>query len=163
MTIGFSNRDKREEEVEELIRNDLCMVGSDGIETPKEYGSLHPRTYGAFARVISKYVREGVMSLPEAICKITSFPARRFGLEDRGTISKGKKADLFVFDLENFADRATLDNPRSSPKGVKWVIVNGQVSVKDGEITGLGYGRVLKRKPQESLSSQIRSCKIRKT
>lgn len=144
MTVGHFTRENKEQELERLFKHELHMVGSDAIETPKVFGQVHPRTYGAFARVFSQIVKGGVLSLAQAIFKMTYFPARRFGLRDRGLIDEGKSADLLVFDLGKFEDRASLEDPRRSPLGVELVMVNGQVAVQGGQIKGSGSGRILK-------------------
>lgn len=133
------------DEVEELRQNELQMLGSDGIEMPPELGTVHPRTYGSFAKVLADVVHKDLL-LPRVIRKMTSFTALRFGLKDRGLIAVGKKADLVVIDPATFKDNATYGAPRKHPSGIKWVIVNGRISVKDEKIVGSGVGRVIKSK-----------------
>jgi N-acyl-D-aspartate/D-glutamate deacylase len=106
----------------------------------------HPRTYGTFPRVLARYVRqEKLLSLPEAIRKMTSLPASRFGVKDRGVIARGKKADLVLFDASTIEDRATYENPNQYPVGIKAVVVNGQIVVENDEHTGALPGRALTR------------------
>jgi len=124
--------------------------GSDGasitIETYRG-GKPHPRFLGSFARVLGKYVREEqVLSLEEAVHKMTLHSARRLGFTDRGELAIGKKADVTVFDSANVADRATFEDPLHYPSGIAFVLVNGTVVVDKGEHTGAKPGRVLRRK-----------------
>jgi len=139
-----------EEDVRRVISHPLAMIGSDSVAAAP-YGLLgeghpHPRTYGTFPRVLGRYVREeGVLSLEEAVAKMTSRPAAKLGLRDRGRIAPGMAADIAVFDAETIADRATYEKPHQYGVGVRWVIVNGVVEL-DGEVhQGRGAGRVLGR------------------
>jgi len=109
-------------------------------------GRPHPRTYGSTARVLGRYVRErGTLSLETAIAKLTSVPAERLGLRDRGAIRKGAAADLVVFDPTTVADVATYLEPATYPTGIQHVIVNGRVAIRDGVETGERSGRLLRR------------------
>jgi N-acyl-D-amino-acid deacylase len=120
----------------------LGMICTDGLLG----GRPHPRVYGTFPRVLGRYVRERKnLTLEEAIRKMTSLPARRLGLKDRGILAEGNYADIVVFDPATVTDRATYDNPRQYPLGIRHVIVNGVLSVEGGEHTGKLGGRVLKR------------------
>ncbi len=104
----------------------------------------HPRSYGTFPRVLGKYVREeGVLTLEEAVRKMSGLPAERFGLADRGVIREGAWADLVLFDANTVIDRATFGDPHQYPAGIPYVIVNGQVVIDGGEHTGALPGRVL--------------------
>lgn len=139
-----------EEDICFVMRHPLTMTGSDaGVKAP--YGTLgkgkpHPRAYGTFARVLGRYVREqGVMPLEEAVRKMTSLPARKLGLWDRGILRPGMKADVTVFQPESIIDRATFAEPHQYAAGVPYVIVNGVVVVEQGEHTGAGPGRALRR------------------
>ena len=119
------------------------LVASDGIYNIPH---PHPRAYGCFAQILGKYVRElGLLSLEEAVYKMSGFPARRFGLGDRGQIAEGMAADLVVFDPEIVAARSTWDRPLASASGIEWVIVNGQPVIARGVPTGRLPGRVLRR------------------
>ncbi len=133
-----------EGDVERLLQDPHGMVGSDGSLVPFGEGSPHPRGYGAFARVLGRYVRErGVISLEEAIRRMTSAPADRLGLQERGRIRSGLVADLVVFDPERITDRATFQEPHQYAEGVELVLVGGQAVVEDGGITGIRPGRIL--------------------
>jgi N-acyl-D-amino-acid deacylase len=106
----------------------------------------HPRAYGTFPRILGEYVREEhVLSLPEAIRKMTSLPASNLGLKDRGLIREGMAADLVIFDADKIIDKADYANPHQYPEGLTHVIVNGQIVVADGEHTGNKPGKALFR------------------
>ena len=117
-------------------------MGSDGLMVGER---PHPRAWGTFARFLGRYVREfGVISLEECVRKMTSLPARRLGLNDRGTVQTGMAADLVVFDPDTVCDTATYEEPKSFPEGMPYVIVNGQVVKDAGRQTGMLAGRVLR-------------------
>ena len=131
-----------EERMRMGLRHPLGMVCTDGLLG----GRPHPRVYGTFPRILGRYVREKRdLSLEEAIRKMTSLPARRLGLKDRGTLAEGAAADIVVFNPTTIADRATYDNPRQYPLGIRQVIVNGVLAVEGGQHTGKLGGKVLKR------------------
>lgn len=135
-----------EDDVSAVISHRLSMVCSDSdIRNVKSGGKPHPRTYGAFAKILAKYVKEGGLTLEEAIRKMTSFPARKVGLFDRGLIREGLWADVVIFDLEKIADKATYPDPHRYPVGVKDVLVNGEVVVEEGEHSGVLWGKVLRK------------------
>ena len=107
-------------------------------------GLAHPRAYGNHARLISRYVREKkVISLEEAIRKMTSWPATRYRLASRGTIKEGNWADVVIFDYDKIQDRATYEKPLVSPVGIDHVLVNGQIVIDNGKHTGARPGKVL--------------------
>jgi N-acyl-D-amino-acid deacylase len=139
-----------EEDVETVLRHPMVMIGSDAeartLSGPLATGKPHPRAFGTFPRVLGRYVRErGVLTLPEAIRRMTSLPAATFGFRDRGLLQAGKKADLVLFDPATIADRATFVDPRQPPEGIDSVWVNGVLAVEHGKITGRRGGRVLRR------------------
>ena len=118
------------------------MVGSDGI--PDLDGLPHPRLYGTFPRIFAEYVRgRQEISVAEAVRRMTSLPADRFGLAGRGRITPGAWADVVVFDPASFRDTATFAAPKQEPAGMAWVIVNGQISYDRGRHTGARAGRLL--------------------
>lgn len=124
-------------------------IGSDGsalaagMRTPM--GKPHPRSFGTHPRVLRKYVREEkLLSLEEAIRKMTSAPANRLGLADRGLLRPGMRADLVLFDPDTVRDEATFEEPERYPSGIEWVFVNGVAVIADGEPTGALPGRVLR-------------------
>lgn len=107
--------------------------------------SPHPRAYGSFARLLGKYVREeGIIPLEEAIRKLTSFPVENLGIRRRGRLEPGYYADVVVFDPSTIRDNATFQDPHQYASGVEYVLVNGQVVVRDGEHTGAKPGRVVR-------------------
>jgi len=120
------------------------MVASDGGIPVFGVAVPHPRSYGTFARVLGTYVREKrVLTLEDAVRKMTSLPANRFGLKDRGLIAPGMKADLVLFDPAHIADKATFLSPHQYAVGVTHVWVNGRCALRDGKMTGDLTGRVL--------------------
>ena len=126
-----------------FVTHPLSMVGSDAVLLG-DFPS--PRTYGCFPVILSEYVREeNQMSLPKAIRKMTSFPAQRLGLHDRGLLRDGMKADITVFSANNVRAPATRTEPKQFPIGIPYVIVNGTVVIDDGEHTGALPGRALGR------------------
>jgi N-acyl-D-amino-acid deacylase len=109
-------------------------------------GKPHPAAYGSFPRVLGRYVRkEGLLTLPEAVRRMTSLPASILGLQDRGVLREGAVADVVVFDPDAIEDRATLEEPRLRAKGVETVIVNGKVVFRGGALTGALPGAALRR------------------
>lgn len=133
-----------EEDIKRIMSGSLTMVGSDGIPDFGD-GKIHPRFYGTFPRVLGKYVREEkVLTLPEAIKKMTSLPAQTFGLQTKGVLRSGLDADIVIFDPRKIIDKATYDDPIQPPEGIHYVIVNGEVALQNGELTGAAAGRVLK-------------------
>lgn len=138
-----------EADVETNLAHADMMVGSDGI--PDLRGKPHPRLFGTFPRVLGHYVRErGILSLPEAIRRMTSLPARVFGMHERGQIKTGYWADLLLFDADQVIDRATYDQPQTEPAGIRSVIVNGALAYQcaggnePGHHTGTGTGKMLR-------------------
>jgi N-acyl-D-amino-acid deacylase len=126
-----------------FVSHPLSMVGSDALLIG-EYPS--PRTYGTFPIILAEYVREErMMSLPDAVRKMTSFPAQRLGIPDRGLLRDGFKADIVVFDPRRVKAPATRTQPKQFPIGIDYVIVNGQVVVENGRHTGVLAGRALRR------------------
>lgn len=121
------------------------MIGSDSI-VPVE-GNCHPRSFGTFPRVLSECVARGVVSLEEAVRKMTSLPAETFQLAGRGYLKPGACADLVVFDPETVRDTAHFGAARSYPEGIKYVVVNGQLAARDGAPEDVLAGRVLRHSP----------------
>lgn len=133
-----------EGDVRRVLKHELCMIGSDGL--PSDGGKPHPRLYGTFPRVLGRYARdEALLPLEEAVRKMTALPARRFRLERRGEVREGWAADLVVFDPRTVADIATYEEPRRYPRGIEYVIVNGEVVAEKGKQTQARPGRVLRR------------------
>jgi dihydroorotase/N-acyl-D-amino-acid deacylase len=136
-----------EKDLENIIRHPATMIASDG-EIPIFGREMpHPRSYGTFSRVLSVYVRErNVITLEDAVRKMSSFPAQRLGLLDRGVLRPGMKADLAVFDPSRVKDTATFAKPHQYAEGVSLVIVNGKIVLEKGAITAARPGRVLLKK-----------------
>lgn len=139
-----------EDDVRWAIQRPWISIGSDAGAsltpgTADVLGLPHPRSYGTFPRVLAKYVRdEGVLTLPEAIRKMTSWPATRMRLERRGVIREGAWADITIFDLARVQDLSTYDEPVLFPTGIEFVLVNGEVVIEDGGThTGARPGHVL--------------------
>ncbi len=135
----------REENLRKFLSQPWTMVASDGALRPFEQGTSHPRCYGTFPRVLGKYAREeGLFSIEEAVSKMTSMPAAKIGLKDRGLVVEGYIADLAVFDPQTVRDRATFENGHQYPVGIPHVLIAGELAVHDGESTKALLGRVLR-------------------
>ncbi len=131
------------DDVERVMRHPRTLFGSDGI--PTTTGRPHPRLCGTFPHILGHYGRErGVLSLSEAIARMTRKSAQRFGLRDRGIVRAGAFADLVLFDASRVAAGATYDEPRRAPLGIHKVWVNGSLLVDEGQSTGARPGRVLR-------------------
>jgi N-acyl-D-amino-acid deacylase len=135
-----------EDDVRRIMRHPYTMISSDGGIGVLGQNHPHPRNYGAFPRVLGRYVREEkVISLEEAVRKMTSLPAWRIGLPERGRVVEGAFADITVFDPLTISDRATYEDPHRFSVGVKHVLINGVVVMRDASLTGEKPGRVLGR------------------
>ncbi len=138
-----------EEDVRRVMQSPYGMVGSDGSAIAPEgiWKDMvpHPRLYGTFPRVLGYYVREGILSLPEAVRKMTGAPANRLGFKDRGLLREGYCADITVFDPEKIEDVATFTEPQRYAAGIPYVIVNGKIVIENGEHTGNLAGKALRR------------------
>lgn len=143
--IGFG---MNEETTEMVLKHPLVMLGSDGSSLapygPLSEGKPHPRNYGTFPRFLGYYVRERkLLTLPEAIKKVTSKPAAKLGLKDRGSLKQGNFADIVVFDPETILDKATFIEPHQYPVGIDYVLVNGTTVIDHGKHTEKLPGKVL--------------------
>lgn len=133
-----------ERDVERILRYPYTMVASDGGVQEFGRGVPHPRSYGTNARVLGRYIREkNVVRLEEAIRKMTSLPAQRFRLTERGLIRPGMWADIVVFDEKTVADTATFEKPHAYAAGFHYVLVNGEVVIEGGKHTGAHSGQIL--------------------
>jgi len=134
-----------EEDVKKIISSPLSSIISDSWTTsPIAGGKPHPRAYGTFPRFLGRYVREGkILTIEEAIRKITSLPASKIRLKDRGLLKEGLCADIVIFDPDNIKDEATYQDPHQYPVGIKYVIVNGGVAVEDGKLCYGKYGKII--------------------
>jgi dihydroorotase/N-acyl-D-amino-acid deacylase len=136
-----------EKDVVNIMKHPQTMIASDGRLVKLGDGHPHPRWYGTFPRVLGRYVREqGVLSLKEALFKMTSFPAKVMGLEDRGTIEVGKKADITIFDPKTVIDKSTFENPHQYSDGIEYVIINGKLAVDQRVFKPIKSGQVLLKK-----------------
>ena len=147
--VGMLGYAMSETNLERILSHPFGMVCSDGggfaIDGPTRHGSPHPRGAGSFPRVLGRYVRERkALTLASAIRKMTSLPASRIRLGDRGRLAAGMAADVVVFDASEVADKATFDAPFQYPVGINVVIVNGAVTLRDGQRSGTGSGRSVK-------------------
>jgi len=133
------------DDVENIMKGPNTIIASDGRITEFEKGFPHPRVYGTFPRVIGHYARDkGVLSMEEAIKKMTSMPAQRMGLADRGSIDEGKKADLVIFDPKTIIDKATFEKPHQYPEGIEYVIINGKIVLEKGKFNDIKSGEILR-------------------
>ena len=129
------------------LRQPWIKIGTDsaGLDPGGAKGLTHPRSYGTFPRILGEFVREKrVLPLEEAIRKMTSAPARRLSIRDRGLLQPGMFADIVVFDPATIADQATYDNPHRMPSGIKYVVVNGMIVMRDGQHTGAKPGKAVR-------------------
>jgi N-acyl-D-aspartate/D-glutamate deacylase len=123
------------------------MIASDSVNPT---GKPHPRVFGTFSRVLAKYVRDRhLLTLEEAVQKMTSMPAHKMGMFDRGIIESGKKADIVVFDPSQVQDKATFDNPARLSEGINYVFVNGRKAWEHNEQTPSRAGTVLRHRRKQ--------------
>lgn len=136
-----------EGDVERIMAHPQVMIASDGRLTRPGEGVPHPRSYGTFPRVLARYVRErGILTLEQAVRKMTAMPAQRMGLRDRGTVAEGMMADLVVFHPPVVTDNATFASPHQYPTGISFVVVNGRLAVEHGRFHDLRSGVVLRHR-----------------
>ena len=134
-----------EADVKRIMAHPQTMIASDGRLTKLGDGVPHPRNYGTFPRVLGHYVRdERVLTLQEAVHKMTGMPAKRLGLLDRGCVRDGCVADLALFDAAKVRDVGTFTDPHHYPEGIPWVLVNGEPVIANGSLTSARPGRVLR-------------------
>lgn len=144
LTASMTVHQMSEDDLATALAHPLTMIGSDGLP-PGTGGKPHPRTYGTFPRVLGRYSRErGLLTLPEAVRRMTSLPADTFRIPDRGLVAEGAIADLVAFDPDQIADRATYTDPVQSPVGIAWVMQAGSMAVRDGQFCGELTGRRLR-------------------
>ena len=133
-------------DVERIMAHPQTMIASDGRLVQPGEGHPHPRWYGTFPRVLGHYVREkGIISLTEAIRKMTSMPADRMGLSNRGRLKVGNIADIVIFNPETVIDKATFAEPHQYPEGIDYVMINGELAVENGQYKDIRSGRVLRK------------------
>jgi len=148
-SIGMAGFAMSEQNLERILADPRCMICSDGggfaIDGPTRRGSPHPRGIGTFPRVLGRYVRERkTLTLPDAIRKMTSAPAKRLHLADRGCLAPDLAADVVIFDPARIADTATFERPFQYPTGITAVLVNGAITLRDGQRAPIGAGRSLR-------------------
>lgn len=133
-----------EENVQQMMQHSKHMSGSDGILHGE---ATHPRAWGTFTRYLGHYARDlGLMSLPAMVEHLTSRPAKRLAVyPHRGVVREGSAADLVLFDPETVKDMATYDDPKLPSRGVRFVLVNGEVALDEGRPTGVRGGKTLRR------------------
>jgi N-acyl-D-amino-acid deacylase len=138
-----------EQDVQFILQQPWVSIGSDAgtsrvLGQAGESALPHPRTYGTFPRIIARYVRElGVLKLEDAIRKMTSYPANRMRMTERGVIREGNWADVVIFDYDTIQDNASWEQPLKTPTGIEYVVVNGEIVVERGKHNGKRPGQVL--------------------
>lgn len=146
--VGMVNFWGSEENVKRFMKRPEMNVCTDGLLG----GKPHPRVFGAFARVLGKYVREDkALTLEEAVFKMTKKAAESFGITRRGELKEGYFADICIFNPDTVIDKGTFENPIQYPEGIEYVIIGGDIVVKGGEHTGIRNGRVLRKANGEVL------------
>jgi dihydroorotase/N-acyl-D-amino-acid deacylase len=136
-------------DVERIMTYPHTSVASDGRGTRWQVGNPHPRNYGTYPRLLGHYVRDKqVLSLPVAIKKMTSMPADRMGLVDRGVLEVGKQADVVIFHPDTVSGQSTFDKPHQYAIGMKYVFVNGKAVIDEEAVTGVRSGAVLRHQPE---------------
>ena len=142
---GVNPKSMNEEQKWAALRRPWVMIDTDANPVnPNSTDASHPRAFGAFPRVIAKYVQEdGVIELEEAVRRMTSLAANRLGLYDRGRVAPGMRADLVLFHPKQLRDRATFQNPLQYAEGIDYMWVNGVLTIDGGELTGAKGGRPL--------------------
>ena len=148
-SIGMVGFAMSEENLDRILAHPRGMVASDGgsfaIEGPTRSGSPHPRGLGTFPRVLGRYARDRkALTIAQAVHKMSAFPASRIRLQDRGRLAVGLAADVVVFDAATVADRATFEQPFAYPEGIRAVLVNGAIALRDGQRAARVTGRVLR-------------------
>ena len=134
-----------DEDVDRIMKYPFTAVASDGGVREFGVGVPHPRSYGTNARVLAEYVRKRhVLTLEDAIRRMTTLPARTFNFQNRGQLREGAAADIVIFDPEKVEDRATFINPHQYSAGFDFVLVNGRIAVDNGQLTQARGGAVLR-------------------
>jgi N-acyl-D-aspartate/D-glutamate deacylase len=154
---GFSAiyHSMHEDDVVRIMKHPHAMFDTDGDPVGYGIGHPHPRSYGTFPRVLGRYVREmKVLTLEEAVRKMTSLSMEQIGQRERGRIAEGAFADITVFDPDAIRDRATYTDPHQYPIGIHHVVINGIPVVRRGALTAATPGRVLKGRPRQMKNEQ---------
>jgi N-acyl-D-amino-acid deacylase len=136
-----------EQNLIKILKKPYVMIGSDSslrtLRGALRTGHPHPRVFGTFPRVLAKYTKSGILTRQETIYKMTGMPALKLGLKDRGRIQEGAYADIAIFDPNKISDTATYKKPFQYPKGIKFVIVNGNIVLENGKLINKLCGKVL--------------------
>lgn len=128
-----------EQDVKHVMQYQNALIASDSLTCYT--GKPHPRLYGTFPRVFSKYVKqENILTIEDAVRKMTSFPAKRFGLGKRGLLTEGYAADVVIFDFNEIEDKATYADPKNYPEGIQYVFVNGKLTTQEKQHTSQKCG-----------------------
>jgi N-acyl-D-aspartate/D-glutamate deacylase len=140
-----------EADIRRIMTSPYHMVGTDSSSVcatgPWSQGKPHPRHYGTYPCILGRYVREeGILRLEDAVRRMTSFPAQRYGILDRGILRPGMYADVTIFDPATVIDKATYENPHQYPAGIPYVVVNGKVAVDGGKYKKVMAGRTLRKR-----------------
>lgn len=133
-----------DEDIQRIMRSPFTMIGTDGIPG---FGvsKVHPRLTGTFPRILGRYVRDkGILSLEDAIRKMTSLPAQTFRVKKKGLLIEGFDADIVIFDPKTIIDNSTYEDPLQNPEGISYVLVNGEIAVESGKVIGATLGKVLR-------------------
>ena len=131
-----------EKDVQIIMKHPLVMIGTDGID----FGSKpHPRAWGTYPRILEHYVKNNnVITLEQAINKMTLMPAEKFNIKNRGLIKENYFADLVIIDLSNLKDNSTFTNPKNPPDGIDYIFVNGKKSIEKGKELNVFSGMTVK-------------------
>jgi N-acyl-D-amino-acid deacylase len=141
--VGMIIFSMSDEDISEIISWDYSMIISDSLYISK--GLPHPRLYGSFPRIISKYViSDKVIPIEEAIKKMSSMPAKKFNIKNKGEIRVGYDADVVIFDKNKFTDNATYTEPAKYASGIDYVFMGGEVALMNDEITNTSNGGLIK-------------------
>ena len=149
LSVQITIKSMGEEDIHRIMTSRYQMVGTDGsgILATISSGAFHPRFFGTYPRILGKYVREEkILTLEQAIRKMSSFPAQRLGLQDRGLVREGNWADLVIFDPDKVIDKATFEQPYQLPEGIPYVIVNGVIVIERGKKNRKAPGKVIRRR-----------------
>jgi N-acyl-D-amino-acid deacylase len=150
LQVAIFNEAISEENIELLATKDFSLLASDSVGYDGNFRSKtdlpHPRSFGTFPRFLSYFVKEkGILNWEKAIYKMTGFPAEIMSISKRGVLKPENFADLVIFDPEKIEDKADYNNPYQFPEGVEYVLVNGNIVLKENALTGLKKGRILRR------------------
>jgi N-acyl-D-aspartate/D-glutamate deacylase len=146
--VSITIESMSEEDIRKIMVNKFQMFGTDCVAIPASdaFGKIHPRGFGTYPRVLNKYVKEEkILTLEDAIRRMTSFPASKFGFKKRGVIRENYWADMVIFNLNTVKDKATYENPHQYPEGIPYVIVNGMIVIDKGKQKNKKAGKILRR------------------